>query len=54
MGPYAEGFINFRASLTDENWINSVAVDDDTWIAGMEQMGLQVKKYMESEVLLQF
>lgn len=42
MGPYAEGFINFRTSLTDEDWINSVAVDDETWIAGMEQMGLQV------------
>jgi len=54
VGPYAGGFINYRASLSDEDWADSVAVDDETWIAGMEQMRLQVRKYMESKVPIEF
>lgn len=48
VGLYAEGFLNFRASLKDEDWINSVSVSDEEWIGGMEQMGLQVRKYMQA------
>jgi NAD(P)-dependent dehydrogenase (short-subunit alcohol dehydrogenase family) len=48
VGLYAEGFLNFRASLRDEEWINSVSVSDEEWISGMEQMGLQVRKYMQA------
>lgn len=51
VGLYAEGFLNFRASLRDEDWINSVSVSDEDWISGMEQMGLQVRKYMQAEGL---
>ena len=51
VGLYAEGFLNFRASLRDEDWINSVSVSDEDWIISMEQMGLQVRKYMQSDGL---
>jgi NAD(P)-dependent dehydrogenase (short-subunit alcohol dehydrogenase family) len=54
VGLYAEGFLNFRASMPDETWINSVGVSDDEWINGMEQMGLQVRKYMKAEGMPQF
>lgn len=53
-GPFADGFLQFRSSLTDEDWINSVGVDDETWISGMEQMGLQVRKYMTEPELPHF
>jgi hypothetical protein len=39
--------------MPDEAWISSVSVSDDDWINGMEQMGLQVKKYMVAEGLRQ-
>ena len=54
VGLYAEGFLNFRASMSDEDWINSVALSDDDWINGMEQMGLKVRKYMEADCLPKF
>jgi NAD(P)-dependent dehydrogenase (short-subunit alcohol dehydrogenase family) len=54
VGLYAEGFLNFRASLRDEDWINSVSVSDEDWITNMEQMGLQVRKYMQAEELPKF
>lgn len=54
VGLYAEGFLNFRASLRDEDWINSVSASDEAWITGMEQMGLQVRKYMQAEDLPKF
>ena len=54
VGLFAEGFLGFRKSMPDEDWINSVSVDDDDWANGMEQMGLKVKKYMEAEGLPQF
>ncbi len=54
VGLYAEGFLNFRGSLRDEDWINSVSVSDEDWINGMEGMGLQVRKYMEADGLPAF
>ena len=51
VGLYAEAFLNFRSSLSDEDWINSVSVSDENWTNGMEQMGLQVRKYMEVDGL---
>ncbi|HEX5155415.1 MAG TPA: SDR family oxidoreductase [Parafilimonas sp.] len=54
VGLYADGFLNFRASISDEDWINSVALTDDEWINSMEQMGLGVGKYMKAEGLPQF
>lgn len=53
-GMFADGFLNFRASMTDENWISGVSVTDDDWADGMEQMGLKVKKYMQAERLPAF
>lgn len=51
VGLYADGFLNFRGSMSDEEWINSVAVTDEEWSAGMEGMGLKVSKYMEGKGL---
>ena len=48
-GDYAGGFVNYRKSLSDEGWIESVGVSDDDWISNMEQMGLGVGKYMKAE-----
>lgn len=53
-GPDAEGMLNMRAVTSDEDWANSVMVDDETWITGMEQMGLAVRKFMEAEKLHEF
>ena len=53
VGLYAEGFLKFR-DMPDEDWINSVSVTDEDWINGMEQMGLQVRKYMQAEGLPKF
>jgi hypothetical protein len=54
VGLFADGFLNFRSSLRDEDWINSVSVSDEDWSNGMEQMGLKVKKYMQAEGLPKF
>ena len=54
VGLYAEAFLNFRASLRDEDWINSVAVSDGDWINNVEQMGFKVTKYMQAEGLPKF
>ncbi|UFH53213.1 SDR family oxidoreductase [Spirosoma sp. KNUC1025] len=35
--------LGWRAALTDEDWIASAGVDDETWIAGMAQMGMDVR-----------
>ena len=51
VGLYAQGFLDFRASLRDEDWINSVSVSNEEWINSMEQMGLKVGKYMQAEGL---
>jgi len=53
VGLYAEGFVKFRESMRDEEWINSVSASDEEWINGMEQMGLKVRKYMEADGLPQ-
>ncbi|HVG14604.1 MAG TPA: SDR family oxidoreductase [Chitinophagaceae bacterium] len=53
-GPDATPMLQMRASLSDEDWINSVAVSDEDWINGMEQMGLQVRKYMQARGLPRF
>lgn len=53
-GADAEGFLSFRASMKDEDWTNSVMIDDETWMTGMEQMGLPVRKFMQAENLPKF
>jgi NAD(P)-dependent dehydrogenase (short-subunit alcohol dehydrogenase family) len=49
-GPDAVPLLSWRSSTTDEDWTNSVNIDDETWIAFMEQnMGLGVRKYMDNK-----
>jgi NAD(P)-dependent dehydrogenase (short-subunit alcohol dehydrogenase family) len=53
-GSDAEGLLAWRASMSDEDWINSAALTDEEWANNMEQMGLGVKKYLQAEGLPQF
>jgi NAD(P)-dependent dehydrogenase (short-subunit alcohol dehydrogenase family) len=51
-GPDAEGLIQWRASLKDEEWIQSHNMDDDTWLAhAKEAFGVDMRKYLESEII---
>lgn len=51
VGLYADGFLSFRGSMSDDDWINSVTVSDEDWTNGMEEMGLKVTKYMKEKGL---
>lgn len=53
-GPDALPLLEWRASTPDEDYINSVMVDDETWINIMEERGLPVRNYMEAETVHQF
>lgn len=53
-GPTADGLLGWRLSLVDEEWIGSAAVDEETWVNNMAQMGLDVKKHMQPESELHF
>jgi NAD(P)-dependent dehydrogenase (short-subunit alcohol dehydrogenase family) len=53
-GPDAENLLSFRASIPDDDYVNAVAVDDESWVTNMEQKGLHVRKYMQAEGLPQF
>jgi len=53
-GPGAQGLLDWRASAPDEAWINAPAVDDESWIVSMEQMGLNVRKYMGADQMVHF
>lgn len=49
-GPDAAPLLAWRASSSDEDWINSVNIDDEAWVSYMENnMGLQVRKYMDKK-----
>lgn len=37
VGPDAEAFLQWRASMTDEQWVAWGAADDDTWYSSVEQ-----------------
>jgi NAD(P)-dependent dehydrogenase (short-subunit alcohol dehydrogenase family) len=44
VGPDAEGFLAWRASMTDEQWTDWGAQSDDRWLASVSQtFGLDVK-----------
>ncbi|HRP55452.1 SDR family oxidoreductase [Agriterribacter sp.] len=45
-GPDTVPLLDFRASVNDEDWIASAGVDEGTWIKMMEEMGLNVRKFM--------
>ncbi len=45
VGPDAEPFLAWRASMTDEQWVEWNAADDDTWYASVEQtFGLDARR----------
>lgn len=46
VGADAAPLLGYRASLSDEDWIASGGVDEETWIAGMARMGMDVKAFM--------
>jgi NAD(P)-dependent dehydrogenase (short-subunit alcohol dehydrogenase family) len=49
-GPDALPLLGWRSSLTDEDWINSVMVDEQTWAAGMKEgLHLEVMPYMPKQ-----
>ncbi|MEZ0539280.1 SDR family oxidoreductase [Fibrella arboris] len=48
VGPDAGALLGWRASLSDEDWVASGGIDDETWIAGMGQLGLDVRPYLEA------
>lgn len=37
VGEDVEPLLNWRTSLSDEEWIASGSIDDDIWIGGMEK-----------------
>jgi len=44
VGPDAEPFLGWRATTSDEDWINNGAIDDETWIEMVETgFGLKVR-----------
>jgi hypothetical protein len=36
-GPDAEGYLQWRASMTVDQWVDQNACDDETWYRQMEQ-----------------
>ncbi|MBS1600909.1 MAG: SDR family oxidoreductase [Bacteroidetes bacterium] len=49
VGPDAIPFINWRKSMTDEQWIDLAALDDDTWYPKMEaDFGMTLPRYEQA------
>lgn len=46
VGPDAAPLLGWRGSLSDEAWIASAGIDEQTWIAGMAQLGVDVRPYL--------
>lgn len=46
VGADADPLLSWRAALSDEDWIAASSIDEDTWAAGMEQMGMDVRALM--------
>ena len=47
VGADAAPLLGWRASLSDEDWIASAGMDEETWIAGMAQLGADVRPYLQ-------
>jgi hypothetical protein len=44
VGPDAEGYLQWRASMTDEQWVDWNAADDDTWYESTQRtFGVDVR-----------
>jgi NAD(P)-dependent dehydrogenase (short-subunit alcohol dehydrogenase family) len=53
VGPDAIPLISWRASMSAEDWIASVNIDEETWATAMEQgLQLNVRSHIKNEVLL--
>jgi NAD(P)-dependent dehydrogenase (short-subunit alcohol dehydrogenase family) len=46
VGPDAAPFLGFRASMTDEQWIENGKMDTETFAEGMLQFGMDVRPYL--------
>lgn len=46
VGADAGPLLGWRASLSDEDWIASAGMDEETWIVGMAQLGVDVRPYL--------
>jgi len=47
VGLDAGPLLGWRGSLSDEDWIASAGLDEETWIAGMGQLGVDVRPYLK-------
>lgn len=48
VGLDAGPLLGWRGSLSDEDWIASAGIDDETWIEGMAPLGVDVRPYLET------
>lgn len=46
VGADAAPLLGWRTSLSDEDWVAVGALDEETWIAGMAQMGMDVRPHL--------
>ena len=47
VGLDAGPLLGWRSSLSDEDWITSAGMDEETWIGGMAQLGADVRPYLK-------
>lgn len=47
VGLDAGPLLGWRTSLSDEDWIASAGMDEQTWIGGMAQLGADVRPYLQ-------
>jgi NAD(P)-dependent dehydrogenase (short-subunit alcohol dehydrogenase family) len=48
VGPDAAPLLGYRGSLSDEDWIASAGLDEESWIGGMAQLGVDVRPYLKA------
>ncbi len=48
VGLDAGPLLGWRSSLSDEDWIASAGMDEETWITGMAQLGADVRPYLST------
>ena len=46
VGADAAPLLGWRGSLSDEDWIASAGMDEESWIGGMAQLGADVRPYL--------
>lgn len=48
-GPDSKPALAMRASISDEDWIASAGIDEESWIHSMDRMHLDVRKYLAKQ-----